>query len=339
MTKLTGITYQELLQTANDAVPKDVPKGQFFDQVNQAVQLMNLVHPLESWTVNSSSKGVEISKLAITNLDHQFFRGDLLVENRSLYEFLSILTTMGVRPKWDGRYDGGKMLKRISNSASVILSAQKGQMFVAGREFATANHIQYVDENTVDMIITSVEDEMIPPVAKGKVRGHILLNGWRIEKKGNDLQVAYVCHVDPKGIPVAIFSMVQGETAMQVLAVADYFKKHNSQPVILKHPEYAIGSDVVLKGQDLGTEKKVALEYSVGQSGEAKKGRVCLALPSAFKNGFEIKANQCVKAALIAENDLWKNMQAVELWVESDPVDIVVEITPAKEFLLNGNKI
>lgn len=209
MTKLTGITYQELRQTANDAVPQDAPKGQFFDQVNQAVQLMNIVHPLESWTANSSSKGVQISKLSITNLDHQFFRGDLLVENRSLYEFLSALTTMGVRGNWDGRYDGGKMLKRISNSATLVLSAQKGQMFVAGREFATVNHVQYVDENTVDLIITSVEDEIIPPVARGKVRGHILLNGWRIEKKGDNLQVAYICHVDPKGIPVGNLSLIK----------------------------------------------------------------------------------------------------------------------------------
>lgn len=126
---------------------------------------------------------------------------------------------------------------------------------------------------------------------------------------------------------------------MQVLSVADYFKKHSAQPVILKHPEYALGADVVLKAHDMGTEKKVVLEYSVSESQEAKKGRVCLALPSTFKSGFEIKANACVRAALIPDNDLWKNMKAVEIWVESAPVDIVVEITPAKEFLLNGNKL
>ncbi|KAJ3020244.1 UNVERIFIED_CONTAM: hypothetical protein HDU68_010270 [Siphonaria sp. JEL0065] len=168
------------------------------------------------------------------------FRGDGIIKDVTVQEVASVLRGFGARKLWDPRFEHGKLLETLSDTANLVLSSQRGNLIVRSRDFVTANIYQL--ENTADeavVVSTSVKDSLAP--AEGfwgnYVRAEAKAIGWLLKQEGKNVAVTYIVEVDVKGqIPQSLIKLIQVQAPLCIQNVSEAIQKHGTLPFVILGP-------------------------------------------------------------------------------------------------------
>ncbi|KAI8829444.1 hypothetical protein BJ741DRAFT_622841 [Chytriomyces cf. hyalinus JEL632] len=166
------------------------------------------------------------------------FRGDGAIQNVTVQEVASVLRGFGARKLWDPRFEQGKHLDTLSDTANLVLSSQRGNLLVRSRDFLTAN--EYKLSNTADeafIVSTSVVDKLAPPEGfwGNYTRADAKAIGWVVKQNGPDVNMTYIVEVDAKGtIPTSLIKLIQVQAPLCIKHVAETISKNGSLPFIIR---------------------------------------------------------------------------------------------------------
>ncbi|KAJ3172309.1 hypothetical protein HK101_011165 [Irineochytrium annulatum] len=131
-------------------------------------------------------------------------KGEITTTKYSRGDVMGVLQNLDVRPKWDDRFESGRILEEHGagpRELGLTYTKQHGVWpVVSGRDFVLAFRV-IVEGETTYFIQTSVKDERHPEV-EGLVRGHLTIAMWCLRPaKGAEggLEVTYIVQVDPAG--------------------------------------------------------------------------------------------------------------------------------------------
>ncbi|KAJ3235279.1 hypothetical protein HDU78_005277 [Chytriomyces hyalinus] len=166
------------------------------------------------------------------------FRGDGAIQNVTVQEVASVLRGFGARKLWDPRFEQGKLLDTLSDTANLVLSSQRGNLLVRSRDFLTANVYQL--SNTADeafIVSTSVVDKLAPPEGfwGNYTRADAKAIGWVLKQNGPDVNMTYIVEVDAKGtIPTSLIKIIQVQAPLCIKHVAETISKNGALPYIVR---------------------------------------------------------------------------------------------------------
>jgi hypothetical protein len=192
-----------------------------------------------SWEVLPEKEDV---KLARKNTSDEpgalpLTRGITTVESATPAQVLAAIQLPGIRVKWDPRFDQGHAIARYGPHTYEFYSLMKSPSY-----FVWARDIVGIQENfysnggdQIDIIQTTVTDEENLPEAgsysKSRTRATVDISGWRIAKKGEDVELTYIVKVHLNGaIPTSVVSTIAAETPMCVGRVRDVYYSFGYHP-------------------------------------------------------------------------------------------------------------
>ncbi|KAJ3237917.1 hypothetical protein HDU81_008669 [Chytriomyces hyalinus] len=141
-------------------------------------------------------------------------QGLITKEGLTLTQILDSLRNAQSRYKWDPRYEGLEVVEAYDNEKNhcLILSLQKGQWpIISGRDFLISTKMIVESETKGYIVQNSVVDSR-KGEQKGRVRGHIHVAGWIVEKTEEGFLVTYISHVNPQNLPAALLNLIATET-------------------------------------------------------------------------------------------------------------------------------
>lgn len=269
---IVEITIEDVINT-----PKSAPLVQalhpYSSSLNNSFHLLDSLLPSPNWVTLSTQQGVKVSSMLLTGQDLPFVRGDGDYIGFTAREIISVITNSSIRGEWDERFEGTQRLEELSGGDVLSKTTMRGSLFVAGREFVTVSTTSKRG-NDWFVLVSSIETDIACDT--DKVRGWILLAGWRIREKKGSCEVTYIVHVDVKGVvPTALVRQIQTSTPLCIARVREYLEKNGSAPFLL-NDNLTVESKIV-------TGDGITMQWRGGED-------VFLAFPFAV----EVKANGTV---------------------------------------------
>jgi hypothetical protein len=293
--------------------------------VAEALAQLDLLHPLDGWTLDSKHGETQIYKRSLEGYLYPFVRGDRFFPNETVFRIISVLLNFGNRTEWDERTDSIEQLEFLDSKSQLLYTVQKGQFPVSPRDVGLLISVVERD-GKVDIVGSSVEDKVIPGTPWGRVRAETHAS-WRLEMKEGGVQVSYICYVDPKGsVPSALFKMVQSQLAECVSNVHRYLETKGPCVTVLIAKECE--STVQLDGKNYkGSHDR--LDFKVKTAGD-----LFLGIPPKLASKVTITAPQGTSLSVVDGHGLG-DMQVLKLVL---PTDGQVTVAPGL-FTLNGTAL
>ncbi|KAJ3249237.1 hypothetical protein HDU78_005377 [Chytriomyces hyalinus] len=138
----------------------------------------------------------------------------LTKEGITLDQILDSLRNSQQRFKWDPRFEGLQIVEAYDQAKEHVLlvSLQKGQWpIISGRDFVVSMK-KFVESETKGYVIQSSVVDSRHGEQKGRVRGHVYVAGWIVEKSGDGFLVTYISHVNPLNLPATLLNLIATET-------------------------------------------------------------------------------------------------------------------------------
>ncbi|KAI8611609.1 hypothetical protein BC830DRAFT_1140555 [Chytriomyces sp. MP71] len=152
----------------------------------------------------------------------------VLQKDFTLDQVLDSLRNADSRKKWDSRFEGLEVVEAYNENKDEVLiySLQHGQWpIISGRDFVLTMKKVKESESKGYIVQTSVVDERKKEV-KGRVRGHIYIAGWIVEKTEEGWLLTYISHVNPMNLPATLLNLIATETPACVGTFVSFLEKN-----------------------------------------------------------------------------------------------------------------
>ncbi|KAI7901622.1 uncharacterized protein BX663DRAFT_543971 [Cokeromyces recurvatus] len=159
-------------------------------------------------------------------------RGDTLLKGHEFTaaQVASVATLPGCRAIWDEKFDTSDIKKMYNKYESLFWSKVKTPWPISPRDMS-ATSLREMSDDECYVVMTSVEDEAIPPVSNC-VRSNLLISGWKIIKTEAGIAITYITQIDLAGsIPTAFMKNVQQQVALCAGTVVQYITKYGFPPL------------------------------------------------------------------------------------------------------------
>ncbi|KAI8968201.1 hypothetical protein BDF20DRAFT_894958 [Mycotypha africana] len=200
-------------------------------------RLKELACTLDDWEFSQEKNGVRLYSKADESSPIPIVRGDVVLQGHEFtaQQVAAVATLPGCRRVWDEKYDGSEV-KEIYKARDGILEALfwskiKTPWPISPRDISATSLRDTSNENECYVVMTSVEDEQIPPVS-GSVRANLMISGWKIIKTETGIAISYITQVDLAGsIPTTFLKGVQQQVPLCAGAVVNYIQENGFPPI------------------------------------------------------------------------------------------------------------
>ncbi|KAI7865096.1 hypothetical protein BDF14DRAFT_1828663 [Spinellus fusiger] len=187
---------------------------------------------LEGWELSTQKDGVKLYTKAVEGSPLPMVRGEVTLKGDEFTprNVASVALDPGCRKIWDDRYDVSDTKEWFSSTESLTWVKLKAPWPVSPRDFSVAT-IRDIGEDECNVVISSVEDSMTPPVS-GCVRGNLIISGWRLYRVPEGVAITYITQVDLAGsIPSALLKAIQIQVPLCAGKVIDYINSYGFPPI------------------------------------------------------------------------------------------------------------
>ncbi|KAI9358906.1 hypothetical protein DFJ73DRAFT_818247 [Zopfochytrium polystomum] len=196
----------------------------FRTATDAALELAKQYYAATDFKPAGEAKGAKLFCKDITDTPVPVTKGEITFVGFTPDQILEKLREPDFRKVWDARFEGAQVIERYDDEGGLVLSNQKGALFVSGRDFSVAFQV-YREGDTIFYIQTSVEDPRTPET-NGRVRAKLTVGAWILKASANGTDVTYITHANPNGtIPSTLLKMVATDTPACAGALFEAMKK------------------------------------------------------------------------------------------------------------------
>lgn len=170
-----------------------------------------------SWTVKKADAGITFYTRKVPESSFAQLKAVVKLENTTIdlvEETLRPIDT--IDEKTDDQKRHGVALQRVlyendvGDHTSLIYTAmQSPAMLVSGRDFVVYRKFKKMDGLGTFLCVSIDDDEELVPKSSNFVRAVLFFEGYIGKQVGDDVELAYLVHSDPKGdIPAIVYNQV-----------------------------------------------------------------------------------------------------------------------------------
>lgn len=232
--------------------------------------LKTLTANLDNWTLTEEQDNVKLYSKKLDDSDAPpLVRGDTVLTGLppgcTPFEVATVATLPGCRKIWDDRFEQAETKEYYTRFEALFWVKQKAPWPISPRDFVGTT-IRDIDPNVCYTSMISVQDDRIPDTPK-TVRGKILISGWKLDQRGNDIGIIYVNQVDLAGsIPAAFLRKLLQQIPLCAGKVRNYIREFGFIPSLK-----LVSNKVEFKGEDFDHDKRA---YTLQLTGDARDHEV-----------------------------------------------------------------